>query len=487
MNNTLKATLILIALIGLSACKNGTYKPQPNTANNDISEVNTLLTNITIDALKDKNFVQAQRSITAIILSGDNSAWRFIQSALVSMPKEMAMEVINSALKQPSVLQSSDQLFAIAKVYISYKMTDQALDIINQSITLNNDNLDARYWRARLLVVMKNYENAEKDFKYITKRDSDNESYSGQYASFFQETSQFDKAQELLSSQKQTPDNLFKRIVFALQNKDTYTASTIYPTLKNLEVESEKENHKHFLTAEAAYWLKNIPESEEYYSKITGGDHYLDAREMLSLILFDQERYDESIEILHQLENAEENYAVKAYRLESQIAKKQGDVNEAILILTRSLQLIPKHPELLYDRAMLYESQSKMSKVEKDLSQIIKDNPDNFEALNALGYSLADHDMKLEKANEYIQKAIELDPDNAAILDSLGWVQFKLGKYQKAEENFKKALTKDINDPELYIHLYKTLLELNKNEEAKELILKAKVLFPENEKFMTLD
>ncbi len=484
MKKIIRVSLILIAIVGISACNNSNRKNQDSS---DVGEVNTLLTNITIDALKEQNYVQAQRSITAIILSGDNKAWRFIQSALVSMPKEMAKEVIDSALKQPSVLQSSDQLFSIAKIYISYKNTKQALNIINKAIALDKNNLDARYWRARLLVVMKDFINAEKDFKYITKKDPTNESYSGQYAAFFQETNQFEKAQEILSKHKQTPDNLFKRIVFALQNKDTDIANSIYPILKNLEVDTEKENHKYFLTAEAAYWLKNIPESEFYYTKITGGDHYLDAREMLSLILFDQERYDESIEILHQLENAEENYAVKAYRLESQIAKKQGDVNEAILILTRSLQLIPKNPELLYDRAMLYESQGKMSKVEKDLLQIIKDNPDNYEALNALGYSLADHDMKLEKANEYIQKAIELDPENAAIMDSLGWVQFKLGKYQKAEESFKKALAKDINDPELYIHLYKTLLKLNKNQEAKELIIKAKELFPENEKFMALD
>lgn len=481
MNKTIKIALILITVAGISACNKSNYKTQPAT---EISEVNTLLTNITIDALKEKNFVQAQRSITAIILSGDNSAWRFIQSALVSMPQEMAMEVIDSALKQPSVLQSSEQLFAIAKIYISYKMTDEALKIINQSIALDKNNLEARYWRARLLVVMKDYENAEKDFKYITKKDPTNESYSGQYASFFQETNRFDKAQEILSSHKQTPDNLFKRIVFSLQNKDTETANKIYPTLKNLKASEEKQNHKYFLTAEAAYWLKNIPESEQFYAKITGGEHYLDAREMLSLILFDQERYDESIEILHQLQNAEENYAVKAYRLESQIAKKQGDVNEAILILTRSLQIIPNNPELLYDRAMLYESLGKMQKVEKDLLQIIKDDPDNYDALNALGYSLADHDMKLEKAYEYIKKANELEPENAAILDSLGWVQYKLGKYSEAEENLLKALEKDINDPELYIHLYKTLLKLNKTDEAQTLIQKAKNLFPDNKKIM---
>lgn len=483
MINTIKIALILITFIGMSGCKNSPHKSQ----NSEVSEVNVLLTNITIEALKEQNFVQAQRSITALILSGDTKVWRFIQSALVSMPEERAMEVIDSALKQPSVLQSTNQLFAISKVYISYKKTDKALEIINQAIELDKGNLEARYWRARLYTIMKDYINAEKDFKFITKKNPKNESYSGQYAAFFQETNQFAKAQEILSKHKQTPDNLFKRIIFALQNNDKKTANSIYPILKNLEVDETNQNHKYFITAEAAYWLKNIADSKENYAKVSGGDHYLDAREMLSLILFDEESYDESIEILHQLENAEENYAVKAYRLESQISKKQGDTREAIMILSRSLQLIPKNPELLYDRAMLYESQNKMPRAEKDLLQIIEDDPEHFEALNALGYSLADHDLKLEKAYEYIQKAIELSPDNAAIMDSLGWVEYKLGKYQEAEKNFKKALAKDIDDSELYIHLYKTLLKLDKTQEAKELINKAKNLFPDNEKLKQIE
>lgn len=476
MKITIKLIFILTIAFGISSCKQSNHKKA------GIDEVNALLTNITIDALKEKNYVQAQRSITAIILSGDNQAWKFIQSALVSLPKDMAMQVIDSALKQKSVQRSTDQMFGISKVYISYKKTQLALKTINKSIELDKNNLEARYWRARLLSIMKDYNMAEKDFIYITKKAPKNESYSGQYAAFFQETNQFDKAQEILATHKTTPDSLFKRIIFSLQNENLKIANEIYPTLKNLQVDTESQNHKNFLTAEAAYWLKNIPDSESYYAKVSGGDHYLDAREMLSLILFDQERYDEAIEILHQLENAEQNYAVKAYRLESQIAKKQGDIREAIMVLTRSLQILPKNPLLLYDRAMLYESQSKMKKVEKDLLQIIKDDPEHYEALNALGYSLADHDLKLEEAYKYIKKATELSPDNAAIMDSLGWVQYKLGEYAEAEKNFKNALGKDIEDFELYIHLYKTLLKLDKTQEAKDLIEKAGNLFPDNYK-----
>ena len=444
------------------------------------TEVNALLRTITIDAIKEKDYEQAKRSLDALIINNPKK-WDFIQSAIISLPPALAMQSIEKALSIKSVSQSSDKLFALSKVFISYKKTKQALSLINQSIKLDKSNLEARYWRARLQTVLKNYDKAEIDFKYITKKAPDNENYSTQYASFLQETKRFDEAQKVLAKQKPTPDSLFKRIVFALQNKNTSLAKEIYQQLKSFKTNGEEAiNHQMFLTAEAAYWLENYPESEKYYKKVSGGEHYLDAQDMLTLILFDGKRYDEAIEILHQLENAEEKYAIKAYRLESQIYKEQDDIDEAIAVLTRALQIIPNNPILLYDRAMLFESQSKIELLKKDLKQIIKDDPKNYEAYNALGYSLADHDLELDNAYEYIQTAIKMSPENPAIIDSLGWVQYKLGHYQEAEKNFQKALDLDINDPELYIHYYKTLIKLGKKEKAKELINKAKELFPNN-------
>ena len=467
-------------ILNLTACQNTPKK------SNELKEVNELLTKITVDAIKNNNFLQAQRSINALILSNDDDVWKFIQSAIISLPKELSLEIVGSALQIDTVNQSSHQLFSLSKIFIAYKNTDAALSTINSSIALDKNNIPASYWRARLHTIMKNYDKAEIDFKYITKKEPTNEEYAAQYASFLQETKQYGKAQNVLAKLPVTHESLFKRIIFALQSNDNVLANNLYPNLKNLETDITSMNRKYFLTGEAAYWLKNYPESEENYRKVSGGDDYLDARDMLSLILFNEKRYDDSIEILHQLQNAEEKYAIKAYRLESQIYNSQDNKEEAILTLTRSLNLIPNNPTLLYDRAMLYESIKQIDNVEKDLKQVIKDNPENFEALNALGYTLADNDLKLDEAYDYIKRAIELSPNDPAIIDSLGWVQYKLGKYVEAEINFNKAIESNISDSELYIHLYKTLIKLDKNQKAKELLLEAKNLFPNNQKILNL-
>jgi tetratricopeptide (TPR) repeat protein len=480
MKKELLIFITITSLILLSACQ---QSPKNNT---DINEVNALLRNIAIEALKNQEYAQAQRSINALILNNQDGSWDFIQSAIIGMPKELAFAIIDNALKNETVQSSSQQLFALSKIYISFKETDLALATINKAIELDKNNLDARYWRARLLSIMKKYDEAEIDFKYITKKAPENEDYSSQYASYLQETKQFQKAQAILATHKKTPDLLFKRIIFALQNKDEDTAKSVYETLKNLQVDDAVKNHKNFMTADAAYWLEKFDDSEKFYRQVLGGKHYLDAREMLTNILVEKKRYDEAKEILHQLENAEEKYAVKAYRLEAQIDKEQKDDAAAIETLTNSLKILPNNPTLLYDRAMMYESIDQMDKAEADLLQIIKDDPKNFEAYNALGYSLADHDMQLEKAYEYVKKANLLSPDNAAIIDSLGWAEYKLGKYTEAEAHFKKALGMSIKDPELYIHLYKTLLKLDKADEAQAVIKKANDLFPDNEKIKSI-
>lgn len=480
--NNLWIMMLTLSIVLITACQKKTPPTDEKT-----TQVDALLTSMTIDALKEQNYQSAQRSIQALIINNDKpKAWDFIQSALISIPEKMATEVINNSLKNDIVKQSAPRLFGIAKTLIAFKNTERALDTINQAITVNGKDLEAIYWRARLLTVMKDYESAEKDFEYVISKAPKNNSYTDQYASFLQETKQFEKAQKMLEKSAKTADSLFKRIVFALQNKDKETAYNAYQQLKDVSVEPEKSDHKNFLIAESAYWLEKPVESENYYRKVTGGDHYLDARDMLSLLLYEDQRYNESIEILHQLQNAEMKFAVKAYRLEAQISKDQGNTDNAIKILSQSLKILPKNPDLLYDRAMLYESIDKMDELEKDLLTVINDDPNNFEALNALGYSFADHDIKLEEALDYINQAIELAPENPAIIDSLGWVQYKLGRYTEAEANFNKALKKGIKDPELYIHLYHTLIKLNKQDEAQTLLNKAKDLFPKNEKIIEL-
>ncbi|HEY2116883.1 MAG TPA: tetratricopeptide repeat protein [Candidatus Angelobacter sp.] len=101
----------------------------------------------------------------------------------------------------------------------------------------------------------------------------------------------------------------------------------------------------------------------------------------------------------------------------------------------------------------IYERQKKFDQAEQAFRQVLQQNPSNSMALNYLGYMLADRNTHLEEALNLVKKALDFDPQNGAYLDSLGWVYFKLGNYDQAEENLRRAADKSPNDATVQDHL----------------------------------
>jgi tetratricopeptide (TPR) repeat protein len=118
---------------------------------------------------------------------------------------------------------------------------------------------------------------------------------------------------------------------------------------------------------------------------------------------------------------------------------------------------LASHPDekeyLQYLQGSLYERQKKYDQAEQAFRQVLQQNPSNSTTLNYLGYMLADHNTHLEEALTLIKKALSLEPQNPAYVDSLGWVYFKLGNYDLAEENLRQAAERTPNDATIQDHL----------------------------------
>lgn len=104
-------------------------------------------------------------------------------------------------------------------------------------------------------------------------------------------------------------------------------------------------------------------------------------------------------------------------------------------------------------RGTLQERQKHYDAAEEQFRQLLALDPNNAQALNYLGYMLADRGVRLNEAVTMVRKAVELDPQNGAYLDSLGWAYFKLGQYALAEENLMKAIERIGTDPTVHDHL----------------------------------
>lgn len=108
---------------------------------------------------------------------------------------------------------------------------------------------------------------------------------------------------------------------------------------------------------------------------------------------------------------------------------------------------------------------------------VVERFPDSPNALNALGYTLADRTRRFREAERLIDRALEMAPDNAAIVDSKGWVLFRRGKLKQAREYLERAWS-ELPDPEVAAHLGETLWRMGEEQEARELLEEAWQRFP---------
>ena len=117
--------------------------------------------------------------------------------------------------------------------------------------------------------------------------------------------------------------------------------------------------------------------------------------------------------------------------------------------------------------------------LEKDLRRVLELDPDNAHAMNALGFTFAERNQRLQEAEDLIRKALALEPDDPAIIDSMGWVSFRLGRLDEAEAYLRKALETTF-DGEIAAHLAEVLWTTGRKAEAREIFRMAQEKDPEN-------
>ena len=128
----------------------------------------------------------------------------------------------------------------------------------------------------------------------------------------------------------------------------------------------------------------------------------------------------------------------------------------------------------------IIQSQKKLVEMEATLRLVIALAPNNQHAYNALGYSFADRNINLNEALMLIEKALHIAPDDPFILDSFGWVKYRLGQFEEAEQALRRAY-QFRSDPEIAIHLGEVLWSAGKKDEARQLWREVDRKYPENE------
>ena len=238
---------------------------------------------------------------------------------------------------------------------------------------------------------------------------------------------------------------------------------------------------------DAAYYLGQLDESEgnyddalEWYELITSGSHHLDAKLRHAMLVAQLGRIDDAREELDSLRTAMPDQAQRLYLAEGELLRQSGKYSAAIKLYTQALNETPGNPDLLYARALTAEKLDRLDLLETDLKQILKTDPDNANALNALGYTLADRTDRLAEARLYIVQALELMPNNASVMDSMGWLEYRAGNYDAAVKYLRQALEIE-RDGEIVSHLVAVLRAKGDLAGAQQMLEHALTDFPDDE------
>ncbi len=237
---------------------------------------------------------------------------------------------------------------------------------------------------------------------------------------------------------------------------------------------------------EAHFYLGNVAEQENdwvtalrEYKLAGGGYEYLPAQARIASILIDQQRTSEALKHLATQRRDHPEHFQPLIMIEVQLLGEYGLGDELFALLDHIIAQDPDNIELLYYRAMAGERFDRLDILERDLLRVLVLDPENADAMNALGYSLADQTDRYAEALALIQRALQIKPQEAAFIDSLGWVQYRLQNYEEAVILLRRALALFEND-EVAAHLGEVLWMLGEQAEALEIWNKALELVPDS-------
>ena len=326
---------------------------------------------------------------------------------------------------------------------------EKTLAVMADFLARNPDAREARMTYARVLVAAKRYAEARQVFA------------------------------GLLEEQKDNAELLYSAGLLSMEMGD-FAAGEGY--LKQvLELDFADMDSVRYYLGHGAETGKRSQQAVDYFDTVSErSPRYVSAQLRAANLLRQQGRLDDARRHLQLAETAAPKERTQFILAESRLLMDAHQVDAAYKLLESELSAHPDDAALLYESALLAEKTGKFDVLERNLRRLIKLKPDSAEAYNALGYSLANRNIRLDEAQKLIEKALSLAPQDAAILDSRGWLAYRRNDHAVAVEFLRKALAIDA-DPEIAAHLGEVLWAQGRHDEAQQTWDAALKAYPDNE------
>ena len=344
------------------------------------------------------------------------------------------------AWEQPRVL--------LSRVLVAQNQREQARTLLDEGVRLYPDSVLLRTTYSRLLVDLADYPAALEQFRELHRLTPDDDEITFGYA------------------------------MLATQQEDWDEARPLWQELRGVADRRD----------EASYYLAQVEEENGnddlaigLFRSVSGTELRVDAVMRTAQILGRTGRLAEARDTLQRARIANPGRAADLYVAETQIVQKHGDPDDALALYEAAIAAFPDSQDLLYNRALFVVELGDFAWMERDLRRLLEDDPDYADALNALGYTLADRNERLDEAFAYISRALKLRPDSPAVLDSMGWVLYRQGDLVQAASYLRRALAL-AQDDEIAAHLGEVLWVSGQRADAQAVWREGLAHSPDSEK-----
>ena len=351
----------------------------------------------------------------------------------------------------------------------------------DEALKLQPDWEEAALFRARILISQKDPLKAQESFETFLARNPAAANIRLNYARFLVDQKQWEGAREqfkrVLADVPDDADAAFAVGMLSLQINRLDEAEKYLKRALDLRPQNDQAR---LYIGQVLEQQKRYREAGQWYAQVSPGEYYFETQTRIGLILAKQGDLAAARKHLQSIQPESDQQRVQLALAEEQLLREAKLHREAFEILNAAERAVPGDKDLLYARALIAEKLNLLDVAERDLREILKKDPKNVNALNALGFTLADRTTRYQEAYELLQQALALKPEDPFILDSFGWVQYRLGNQAEALKHLKRALELR-NDAEISAHLGEVLWVTGNRNEAESVWNRALNLTPDSE------
>ena len=227
------------------------------------------------------------------------------------------------------------------------------------------------------------------------------------------------------------------------------------------------------LLSQAAEQQGDLKAADAWLAKIDSPQRVVEVQVRRASLLAREGKVAQARALIHRLPEKTPEDARLKIMAEAQVLRDAKLWADANTLLAQANQRYPDDVELIYEQSMMFEKLNKLADMERLLRRVIALKPDHQHAYNALGYSLAERNVRLPEARTLIKKALELSPGEPSITDSLGWVEYRLGNREEAIRLLRDAY-RGQPDAEIAAHLGEVLWVSGQADEARRVLREAR-------------